>query len=59
LTYRTDSDIQWDYGKFIEIESNEIIAPSKSPRWRKPDEDFFGNNFFEFGNIFAVNSKDF
>lgn len=37
-----DSDIKWDYGKFVDSETNEIIAPSPAPNWREPEEDFFG-----------------
>jgi alpha-1,3-fucosyltransferase len=42
LNYRLDSDIEWDYGKVIDIETNEIIAPSKNPKWKEPEKDFFG-----------------
>lgn len=42
MTYRLDSDIQFDYGKIVDLETNEIVAPSSSPAWRETDEDFYG-----------------
>jgi uncharacterized FlaG/YvyC family protein len=42
MTYRLDSDINWDYGKVIDKRTNEIIAPSQIPKWKKVEEDFYG-----------------
>jgi hypothetical protein len=37
-----DSDVEWDYGKIVSAETNEVIAPSKTPNWKSPDDSFFG-----------------
>ena len=37
LTYRLDSDVLWSYGMVLDIETNAVIAPSKTARWRKPE----------------------
>jgi alpha-1,3-fucosyltransferase len=42
MTYRLDSDVVWDYGKIVSAETNEVIAPSKNPDWKSPDDSFFG-----------------
>jgi alpha-1,3-fucosyltransferase len=42
MTYRMDSDVEWDYGKIVSAETNEVIAPSKTPNWKSPDDSFFG-----------------
>lgn len=47
MTYRMDSDITWDYGRFISIETQEIIAPSKNPQWIEPDDQFFDENYMK------------
>lgn len=44
MTYRLDSDIEFDYGKVIDIKTNEIIAPAVNPKWRTPDENFYGKS---------------
>lgn len=44
MTYRLDSDIEFDYGKVIDIKTNEIIAPAVNPKWKTPDENFYGKN---------------
>jgi len=42
MTYRMDSDVEWDYGKIVKAETNEVIAPSKKPDWKTPEDSFFG-----------------
>lgn len=42
MTYRMDSDVEWDYGKIVSAETNEVIAPSKTPNWKSPEDSFFG-----------------
>ena len=34
MTYHLDSDIVWSYADVQEIETNEIIVPSKNPKWK-------------------------
>lgn len=43
MTYRLDSDILWSYGKIIDKQTNEIVAPSYDPKWKKVEDKFFGN----------------
>lgn len=47
VTYRHDSDITWDYGKIVDKETNEIVAPSLSPKWKEIDEDFYDEEMNE------------
>lgn len=49
MTYRRDSDIEMDYGKVLDLETHEVIAPSSHPKWKQPTEDFYGSevNFFK------------
>jgi alpha-1,3-fucosyltransferase len=47
MTYRMDSDIKWDYGRVIAIETKEVIAPSINPQWIQPDDQFFDENYFK------------
>jgi hypothetical protein len=42
MTYRLDSDIEFDYGKVIDVKTDEVIAPAVNPKWKVPDEDFSG-----------------
>ena len=42
MTYRFDSDIPWFYGRIVEKSTGEIIAPSENPKWRAPDDNFYG-----------------
>lgn len=37
MTYRLDSDILWSYGKFLDISSGNVVAPSVDVRWREPE----------------------
>lgn len=42
MTYRFDSDIQWHYGSIYNKQTNQYVAPSKNPKWREPEKEFFG-----------------
>ena len=42
MTYRMDSDVEWDYGKILKKDTNDVIAPSRNPKWMTPDDKFFG-----------------
>ncbi|KAL7039315.1 hypothetical protein ACKWTF_009862 [Chironomus riparius] len=54
MTYRMDSDVEWDYGKIVSAETNEVIAPSKSPYWKSPEDNFFDQDFL---NIYLNKTK--
>ena len=43
-----DSDVEWDYGKIVKSDSKEVIAPSKNPNWKSPDDKFFGKLRYKF-----------
>ncbi|KAG5676245.1 hypothetical protein PVAND_006094 [Polypedilum vanderplanki] len=47
MTYRLDSDIEFDYGKVISIDTEKVIAPSKNPNWHDIDEDFYDEKLME------------
>lgn len=38
MTYRFDSDILWHYGKIVDAETGNVLAPSLDVVWREPDE---------------------
>lgn len=42
MTYRLDSELEWFYGKMIDIAKGEVVAPAKNVAWRTPDENFQG-----------------
>jgi len=42
MTYRMDSDVEWDYGKIVKSDTNDVIAPSRNPNWMTPDDKLFG-----------------
>lgn len=42
MTYRLDSDVNFDYGKVIDKETNEIVAPNLKPKWKEVEKDFYG-----------------
>jgi alpha-1,3-fucosyltransferase len=42
MTYRLDSDIEFDYGKVIDMKTNQIVAPAVNPKWKTPDNNFYG-----------------
>jgi hypothetical protein len=37
-----NSDVPWYYGLVMDKYTNEIVAPSDNPKWKRPTEDFFG-----------------
>ncbi|KAG5669979.1 hypothetical protein PVAND_000268 [Polypedilum vanderplanki] len=55
MHYRLDSDIEFDYGKVVAINSVKAIAPSKNPNWMKVDEDFYDEEFLK---IFEKKKKN-
>jgi hypothetical protein len=65
MTYRSDSDIVWPYSIIVDVETGEQIAPVPGrnwPKWRMPEENFFGKNktcFFLINvliiNVFQIN----
>ncbi len=34
MTYRLDSDFKWIYSKVIDLKLNNVVAPSKTVKWR-------------------------
>lgn len=42
MTYRMDSDIQWNYGFTVDIKTGDKIAPALNVHWKEPDDDFNG-----------------
>lgn len=42
MSYRLDSDISWNYGHTVDIETGNKIAPALDVHWREPDDDFNG-----------------
>ncbi|XP_070495208.1 alpha-(1,3)-fucosyltransferase C-like [Chironomus tepperi] len=50
MTYRLDSDIRFDYGKVIDIKTNEIIAPAVNPKWKTPDDNFYDDRIIDMLN---------
>lgn len=42
MSYRLDSDFQWNYGYTIDLKSGDKIAPALNVHWRTPDDDFNG-----------------
>lgn len=42
MTYRFDSDIQWHYGSFFDKNTHELVAPSRNPNWKEPENEFNG-----------------
>lgn len=43
-----DSDILWLYYTIVDKDTDHKIAPSLNVKWKKPDENFFDKNIFDF-----------
>lgn len=48
MTHRLDSDYTWPYFEIKDIESDQIVAPSKYVQWREVDHDFFDEKLFQY-----------
>jgi alpha-1,3-fucosyltransferase len=55
VTYRIDSDVHWFYGGFIDIESDLVVDPSQTVKWKDPDDQFRDEKFIE---MIKKKSKD-
>jgi alpha-1,3-fucosyltransferase len=48
MTYRLDSEIDWPYAVFEDLITGKVVAPSESPVWRTPEDDFHGKIQYKF-----------
>jgi hypothetical protein len=42
MSYRIDADIQFPYGRIIDLSSREQISPNINIKWEEPDDNFQG-----------------
>lgn len=42
MSYRLDSDIAWNYGSVIDLETGREIAPALDVHWKEPEPNFEG-----------------
>ena len=43
MTYKSNSDIQWQYGRINEVRTSKNIAPMQFPKWREFPENLNGD----------------
>lgn len=47
VSHRLDADSIWKYFEIRDIETDQIVAPSRFVRWRDVDHDFFDRKLFQ------------
>lgn len=47
MTQRLESEDTWVYFKIKDVETDQIVAPSKLVKWREVDHNFFDEKLFE------------
>lgn len=47
MSHRLDSDVPWPFFKVVDLEIEEVVAPSRHVNWRKVDENFYDHKLME------------